>query len=63
MPDPNPTDFNAVYTKFKTDYTSINDSIMVQEFYGYNSIINNCSMCNTTIYNVQAFNILFFPLE
>ena len=63
MPDPNPTDFNEVYTNFKTDFTSINDSIMVQEFYGYNSIINNCSRCNTTIYNVQAFNILFFPLE
>ena len=61
--EPNPCDFNAVYLDFINDYQSKNDSIITQEFYGYNNIISSCSKCTNIIHNVQTFNILFFPLE
>ena len=61
--EPNPCDFNAVYLDFINDYQNKNDSIITQEFYGYNNIISSCSKCTNIIHNVQTFNILFFPLE
>ena len=61
--EPNPCDFNAVYLDFINDYQSKNDSIITQEFYGYNNIISSCSKCTNISHNVQTFNILFFPLE
>ena len=61
--EPNPCDFNAVYLDFISDYQNKNDSIITQEFYGYNNIISSCSKCTNIIHNVQTFNILFFPLE
>jgi len=61
--EPNPCDFNAVYLDFINDYQNKNDSIITQEFYGYNNIISSCSKCTNISHNVQTFNILFFPLE
>ena len=60
---PNPCDFNAVYLDFINDYQNQNDSIITQEFYGFNNIISSCSKCTNIIHNVQTYNILIFPLE
>ena len=61
--NPDPRNFNEVYKDFKDNYINYNDSIISQEFYGFNDIQTKCATCQTIIHNVQLYNILFFPLE
>ena len=60
---PDPTNFYEIYNEFKKNYVNLNDSIISQEFYGYNNIKTQCTKCQTIIHNVQVYNIIFFPLE
>ena len=60
---PDPRNFFLIYKEFKENYFKTNDSIILQEFYGFNNIQTKCGNCQTMIHNVQTFNILFFPLE
>ena len=62
-PEPNPCDFNAVYIDFINHYKKYNESIITKEFYGFNNTMATCNNCYNSIHNVQAYNILFFPLE
>ena len=55
--------FNAVFNEFSNNYINQNKSIISDEFYGFSNILTNCGFCHTIIYNMQAFNILFFSLE
>ena len=55
--------FNDVYKEFSQNYISQNKSIICEEFYGFSNSMTNCGSCHTIIHNVQAFNIIFFPLE
>ena len=61
--EPNSSDFNSVYLHFINNYRQSNDSIIIQEFYGYYNVMSSCVNCNNAVHNVQSFNILFFPLE
>ena len=61
--EPNSSDFNSVYLDFINNYRQSNDSIIIQEFYGYYNVMSSCVNCNNAVHNVQSFNILFFPLE
>ena len=58
-----PRDFNAVYKEFYQNYMIKNNSIISEEFYGLCCSRTICETCNSTIYNIQSYNILFFPLE
>ena len=60
---PDSRNVNEVYNDFKKNYFNFNNSIISQEFYGFNNIRTQCSNCQTIIHNVQVYNILFFPLE
>ena len=42
---------------------SKNNSIISVEFYGFENSMTQCGFCQTVIHNVQAINIVFFPLE
>ena len=55
--------FNSVFNEFIKDFTNNNNSIICQEFYGCSNSMTTCGYCLNTIHNVQALNILFFPLE
>ena len=59
----NNSNFNEVFTEFINDFTSKNNSIICQEFYGCINSMTTCGYCGITIHNVQVMNILFFPLE
>ena len=60
---PNDTNLNEVYNNFVNYYNNKNKSIMSDEFCGFINNSTTCGYCNTKIHNVQAINILFFPLE
>jgi ubiquitin C-terminal hydrolase len=45
------------------DFNNKNKSIISDEFYGFTNSITTCNYCQISFYNVQTFNILFFPLE
>ena len=55
--------FFDVYKDFMNDFNNKNKSIISDEFYGINYSETICGYCKTAIYNVQSYNILFFPLE
>ena len=59
----NNCNFNEVFTEFINDFTSKNNSIICEEFYGCINSMTTCGFCGITIHNVQVMNILFFPLE
>ena len=59
----NNLNFISVFNGFVNEYTSTNESIVSDEFYGYFVSIMKCEYCKATTYNVQIMNILFFPLE
>ena len=59
----NSLDFNSVFNGFVEEYKNGNESIVSEEFYGYFVSVMKCCFCNSTTYNVQITNILFFPLE
>ena len=60
---PNPHDFDSVYKDFNQYYTSNNNSIISNEFYGCVNSLTTCCNCKYSIHNIQSVNILFFPLE
>ena len=62
-PNQNSHDFMSVYENFVYNYTSKNESLILDEFYFYSNNVTTCSNCNDTINNVQINSILFFPLE
>ena len=51
--------FNNYISNFSENYKSIISDI----FYGTECSIIKCALCNNTIYNIQCFNMMFFPLE
>jgi ubiquitin C-terminal hydrolase len=55
--------FDEVYNDFTSFFLSKNNSIISQEFYGFENSMTQCGNCQTVIHNVQANNIIFFPLE
>ena len=55
--------FVYVYNAFMKDFNNKNKSIISDEFYGIYYSETTCGNCKTDIYNVQSYNILFFPLE
>ena len=59
----NDRNFNDVYKDFMNDFNNKNKSIISDEFYGICYSETICGNCKTVIYNVQSYNILFFPLE
>ena len=59
----NDRNFNDVYRDFMKDFKNKNNSIISDEFYGICFSETTCGNCKTVIYNVQSYNILFFPLE
>ena len=59
----NNQDFISVFNGFVNEYTSTNESIVSDEFFGYFVSIMKCEYCKVTTFNVQIMNILFFPLE
>ena len=54
--------FFDVYKDFMDDFNN-NKSIISDEFYGINYSETTCGNCKIAIYNIQSYNILFFPLE
>ena len=60
---PDTTNFNDVYNNFTINYLNKNKSIISDEFYGISNSTTICGHCNTRTYNIQSYNILFFPLE
>jgi ubiquitin C-terminal hydrolase len=60
---PDPRDFNAVYNDFISFYSSKNQSIISDQFYGVSNNMITCGSCSTTTHNVQIINIFFMPLE
>ena len=59
----NNMNFNLVFNEFIHNFNSQNQSIISREFYGCTNSMTVCSFCRVAIHNVQAYNILFFPLE
>ena len=59
----NANNFNEVFNEFIKCFTNNNQSIVCEEFYGCTNSITICGNCKNIIHNVQALNILFFPLE
>ena len=57
------TNYYDVYQKFMYGFNNNNKSIISDEFYGFTNSITTCNYCKISFYNVQTFNILFFPLE
>ena len=60
---PNQHDLSQVYKDFENCYLSKNKSFIFDIFFGCQNIITSCLNCNTSLYNVQVNNIIFFPLE
>ena len=59
----NNQNFNEVLKEFIDNFTNENSSIICEEFYGCTNSMTMCCFCQATIHNIQALNILFFPLE
>ena len=59
----NSCNFSEVFNDFIQGFTNNNNSLVCEEFYGCSNSMTTCAKCQTTIHNVQALNILFFPLE
>ena len=57
------TNFVEVFNDFSNYYISKNKSIISDEFYGFNNTTTVCGFCQIPTFNVQSYNILFFPLE
>ena len=55
--------FDEVYNDFTNFFLSKNNSIISNEFYGFENSMTQCGNCQTVIHNVQVNNIIFFPLE
>ena len=55
--------FNDVFNEFIYNFMNKNRSIICEEFYGCTNSMTTCYLCRCTVHNVQAMNILFFPLE
>ena len=54
---------NDLYNNFYRNFFSKNKSIITNEFYGFLSKNVICGCCKNIKYNIQVYNILFFPLE
>jgi len=52
-----------MFNNFAQHFTSENQSIVSDLFYGINCNITLCCNCNTNIYNYQIYFFLVFPLE
>ena len=59
----NNRNFFDIYKDFMNDFNKKNKSLISDEFYGINFSETFCENCKTVTYNVQSYNILFFPLE
>ena len=59
----NNRNFLDVYNNFINHFKNRNNSIISDEFYEANYTETFCGKCNTVIYYVQSYNILFFPLD
>ena len=59
----NNKNFQEVLSEFIQNFNNENKSVISDEFYGCVNSMTTCGCCNVTIHNVQAINILFFPLE
>ena len=59
----NTSNFNEVFNEFIQFFINNNESIVCEEFYGCTNSITICGSCRNVIHNIQALNILFFPLE
>jgi len=55
--------FDEVYNDSTNFFLSKNESIISDEFFGFENSMTKCGNCQTVIHNVQAINIVFFPLE
>ena len=55
--------FVQVFNEFINNFMNENRSIICEEFYGCTNSMTTCWNCKCTVHNVQAINILFFPLE
>ena len=55
--------FQEVLNEFMQTFNNENKSVISDEFYGCINSMTTCGYCNKTIHNMQAINILFFPLE
>ena len=60
---PDDRKFDEVYNDSTSFFLSKNNSIISVEFYGFENSMTQCGFCQTVIHNVQAINIVFFPLE
>ena len=59
----NNQNFQEVLNEFIQNFNNENKSVISDEFYGCVNSMTTCGSCNVTIHNMQAINILFFPLE
>ena len=60
---PDDTNFDEIYNDSTNFFLSKNNSIISDEFYGFENSMTQCGYCQKVIHNVQAINIIFFPLE
>ena len=60
---PDDRNFDEVYNDSTSFFLSKNESIISDEFFGFENSMTQCGYCQTVIHNVQAINIVFFPLE
>ena len=60
---PDDRKFDEVYNDSTSFFLSKNNSIISDEFCGFENSKTQCGFCQTVIHNVQAINIVFFPLE
>jgi len=56
-------DQQLMFNNFTKNFTSKNQSIISDLFYGINCNITQCTNCNSNIYNYQIYFFLVFPLE
>ena len=59
----NNQNFQEVLAEFYQTFHNENKSIISEEFFGCMNSMTTCGNCKITIHNVQAINLLFFPLE
>ena len=60
---PDERKFDEIYNDSTNFFLSKNNSIISDEFFGFVNSMTQCGNCQTVIHNVQAINIIFFPLE
>ena len=53
----------AMFNNFVQHFTSTNQSIISDLFYGINCSITQCGYCKTQTYNYQTYFFIVFPLE